>query len=278
MTVSENESYQQFLMDCEIISNESFSLIPGMVKRTRDRIIAYLRDHARSATTWDFTRPDVINVAQVRSALSRHRYLDLEEFLVDVPVGFNDTDKEINEYINALDATLKQIDEGYKLIRNQIVPLLGSYVNDPETFNEYPSSENLEQFGEEGHFESLLDISQFQNYFNDSRSHLSRFTDVYASNNECTAACHTLNKLNSERWAMLNPKKVKKQIDDLNTLATRVFTSLERQEKTDVRNVKIVMNAVLFAAKWSRVYAILSAKLIDATTALKHTEKKLLQH
>lgn len=277
MNTNASDTYQQFLMDCEIVSNESFTLVPGMVKRSRDRIVAYLRDGVRSITTWDFTRPEVVNVAQVRSALSRAKYMDLAEFMVDTPVGFNANESEINDYINALSQVLKDLEDGFKIVTDRVSWVLGNFISDPEIFSEYPDRSHLEMFGEKENLAHLTDTSSLGIFFNEERGHLAPFTSVYASNNECVTACHTLNSLNSHRWQRLNPKEVKRHLDRINTAATSVFVVLDRQKNPNVENVKLMMNAVLFAAQWSRHYAIVSAKLIDATTALKHTEQKLLK-
>ena len=277
MELTPEEHYHNFVSDCAVVSNEGFKFVPGMVAKARDRIIAHLRDHARQAATWDFSRPEVINAAQVSSALSRHRYLDMADFYVDTPVGFNTDEHELPNYLSdGIKPTLDNLEKGFDIIQARVKWILSQYLNDPALFSEHPARDAVEEFGNEHAYDHLITVNALSMYFTESRSHLAPFTAVYGSNNECVRASRLINDLNKQRWSKLNPKTVKKVIDDVNTLATHVFTSLGKQNNVDTQNVKIVMNAVLLAAKWSRQYAILTSKIIDCTTALKQTEKKLL--
>lgn len=276
MTTHADEQYRQFVFDCAVVSNESFSIVPGMMKRSFNRLIGNSRDVLRHMTTWDFTRPEVLNTTQVKSALSRLEFMSLDEFFVDTPVGFNATDNELASYIDVLTTEHQAMINVFADIDKHAEKILGAYISEPELFDEPLNHEWKEKFNDPAG--RMPDITALKQFLTNDREHLAPFTKVFASNNECVSACSKLNTLNQSRWAHLNPKVVQRRIDRINKLVTTLLMNIEKQNKPSVPHVEFLMNLVLFCANWTRQYGVLSAMIIDTTTALKHTERKIINY
>lgn len=256
-----------------IVTNEDFAKVTGMVKRSFNRIVAQVRDLARTTTTWDFIRPEVINTAQVRSTLSGVSYLDLNDYLVDTPVGF--ASEEIHAYIQALESVYRDMVNGYRFIDKNVMIALSKYIDEPELFTEPVNTGDVEQLRQMA-IQQTSAFQELEKFFTSDREWQQPFTKVYASNAECVKSMETLNNLNKERWLALNPKAVKKRVNDINKLSLRLLTDIERHKPTS-ENVEYLMDLVSYSANWTRMYGGLTAKVIDLTTALKSTEKKLLR-
>lgn len=256
-----------------IVSEEDFSKISGMVQRSFNRIIAQLRDLGRTTVTWDLSRPEVINTAQVRNVLSRTGYLDLNDFLVDTPVGFN-TQYELHGYSKALVSGYHDLVNVFKFVDGKAIYHLSKYIDEPELFNEPVITEDRD-----GVNDIAAKLASFNElvtrYFTTNREWQYPFTEVYDSNRDCLDTMSELNALNKDRWLNLHPKHIKQRIERINKLSIQIMSSVDRN-KPDRENIEFLMDLVLICANATRAYAVFSTQVIDLTTALKHTEKKLL--
>lgn len=245
-----------------------------IIKRV-DRTIAAVKDTYRNITSFDFTRPEVINVSQVRNALNRVKYLELEEAMVNAPVSFNAHDHNVLEYTLAQADFLNTMIEHYKTIQMEMEGILGKYVSEPELFSEEPLPEWLERFNGDSE-QALPSVDALKEFFDGSRQSVFPFTELYERSSDCVTTCTHVNQLNQKRHTQLNPKSVQAKVKRINQITTEVMKKVSTSKDVRGDTVQFLMNVVLFIALWVRQYANMVTLQLDLTASLKTTEKKLL--
>lgn len=262
--------------ECISLGNEAFNAsdITGDLLKRVDRTIATVKDTYRNVINFDYTRPEVINVSQVRNVLNRMKYLDLETAMVDGPVSFN-PQHDLLEYASTLERFMTEMAEQYKVINVEVEGIIGKFLSEPELFSEPPLPEWQERFGVEA--ENMIpSTKELSPFFDGSRRSSFAFVELYGRSADCVTTCTKVNHLNQTRWATLNPRKIQDKVKRVNQITTEVMKKVGSLKKAHGETIRFLMNIVLYVALWVRQFANMTTLQLDLTAALKTTEKKLL--
>ncbi len=266
----------RFIETCQTISTEAYSAsdLYALVQNRTAKLKAGLNDVFRFLTTWDYSRPEVINASAVRAKLRQARYTDVADIVVAKPVGFLGN---LEDYAQELYVQHLPYMAG---IRSSVLEktsrLLAYYLNDLERLSERRVETPAQEYSAAAR-ESLIE-KEARWTVEGNRASEAAFGDLYVNNVGCVTAMQTINDLNRRRWAEANPKVIAKLVQALQQTATALLEAIHQREQTPSKQVMAELaNRLEQAARWVEWFSVMQTRMIDTTTALKHTERTLLR-
>ena len=259
----------------ETVSEEAFVVgdLNNYLQRKSAKISAAIRDNFRTLTTWNFKRPEVINVQPLARALNTRDYTDLCELSVYVPVGFNG---ELLEYATLLTNQSQPLASG--ILVNMLLPAqkcFAYYINSPGETQDRRELVIKPKFTL-GQLDAVIKAEAKFLIAGNHRS-TSLLCDVFENKNAIVSTADLLNKLNHTLWQQVTPEKVKEETDKLVKVSTVLFGLLENSDnKTSPVFLKSLMGQLVEVGKFVEWYSTLMARLADFTSAMKLNEKTLL--
>lgn len=259
----------------ETVSEEAFVVgdLNNYLQRKSAKISAAIRDNFRALTTWNFKRPEVINVQPLARALNTRDYTDLSELSVYVPVGFSG---ELLEYATLLTNQSQPLASG--ILVNMLLPAqkcFAYYINSPGETQDRRELVIKPKFTL-GQLDAVIKAEAKFLIAGNHRS-TSLLCDVFENKNAIVSTVDLLNKLNHTLWQQVTPEKVKEETDKLVKVSTVLFGLLENSDnKTSPVFLKSLMGQLVEVGKFVEWYSTLMTRLADFTTAMKLNEKTLL--
>lgn len=270
---TETPEFQRLLDACLVVSEEAYSLgeIGRVVSERLPRLSATLKEAFRFITTWDYSRPEVLNAMSVSGVLRKAMYTELDVLTVAKPLGFTGNLYEYSEELR-----LHRLDQMCGIIKHVLKPTqdrFARYLNAPEDLGEL----QLEPSSVWGLDTLKASIEAERKWVTEgNRSTDDSFTQLYHNNKQCVSAMHNLNEVNKKRWAGASPKHVAKETELLVKLAQRVFKEIQGNAKVSKQVLSTLASELELAGRWVEWYSVQVTQVISVTTALKYTETKLL--
>lgn len=268
----------QHLYDvCDEVSVEAFAVggLGDWFARKGATISHALTEAFRHITTTDFTKPEIINSRQLRQMLSTVQYSELMEYPAHIPVGLQ---HGMRDYTALLNGTVGDHLNG--LLDNVIMPAqkrFGHYLSNPGDTNERRDFMHGSMYDAK----SLDVVKEQMGSFLQPGSHASTrdFGDVFSNSMEFLASCDNLNEVNTTRWTKANPAQVEKQVQLLVKIASSLFDNLANGGGANASPQFTAMlgEELRLVAMWVEWYAVAVTQITDATTAMKHNEKLIMQ-
>lgn len=267
---------ERFIETCQTISVEAYNVadLHALLQSRTAKLSAGLKDVFRFLTTWDYSRPEVLNASAVRAKLRQARYTDVAEIVVAKPVGFLGN---LEDYTQELYVQHLPYMAGIRgSVLEKTTRLLSYYVNDLERLQERRVETPAQEYSaaiREGLIEKEARWTVEGN-----RASEAAFGELYVNNTGCVTAMQVINDINHRRWAQANPKVIAKQVQDLQQVAAALLTAIHQQKITPSKQVMAELATNLeHAARWVEWFSVMQTRVIDTTTALKHTERTLLR-
>jgi len=266
----------RFIETCQTVSTEAYTIseLHSLVQNRMAKLKAGLNDVFRFITTWDYSRPEVINTNSVRAKLRQSRYTDVADIVVAKPVGFLGN---LEDYVQELYVQHLPYMAGIRpSVLMKTSRLMAYYLNDLERLSERRVETPSKEYSDE--IRASLIEKEARWTVEGNRSSEAAFGDLFVNNNGCVTAMDVVNKLNRRRWAEANPKEIVKEVQRLQQTATALLDAIHRQETTPSKQVMAeIANNLQHAARWVEWFSVMQTRVIDTTTALKHTERTLLR-
>lgn len=265
----------QLLEFHEAVTTEAFVVgdMNNWLQRKGARISASINDAFRTLTTFNFERPETINVGSIRRTLATRDYTDLVDLKLYIPVGFNGS---LIDYVNHLSI------QGQGLAQRFVVELLtpmqkclSHYINRP---GDSMDSREL-MFAPKLSADTLNALkSQTAKYFvAGNRRTTEDLGNVFGNKNEIVATADKLNQLNVSLWNQVRPELVEKETQKVVKLATTLMGQLESSDNnTSPEFIKNITGLIGVTGQYVEWYAVLQSQLADFTVAMKLNEKILL--
>lgn len=267
---------ERFIQQCQVVSTEAFGNegIADVVTNHLPKLTATLKDAFRFVTTWDYSRPEVINVGSVSAKLRRVRYTDLESVNVAKPVGFMGN---LHDYVASLQAQRLQYLTGMAdSVLGHTTKNMAYYLNTLENLQERRVG-NINAKYDTAILASLVE-EEGRWLVEGNRSSEAPFTDLYDNNTDCRHAMELMNDINLQRWKHANPKDIARRVSELKEVAETLLTTInERDVSVSKQVVRKIADELELTARWVEWYSVMQTRIIDTTTALKHQEKTLVR-
>lgn len=268
---------ERLYVACEQYSQEAFNIsdISRSILTRTAKLTAVFRDAFRFVTTWDYSRPEVLNVRSLARVLKSHQYTDVADIVVYKPVGFHGN---LLEYVNELQQvqlpTLASIRES---VLQHARRELSAYIDDPDSLNENRAMTLVTPGFSLAKLEELK-RTEAKWVIAGNRSTEATYGELFQNHNECSEALTKLNTVNASRWKTANPKQVSDELMSTTAIVGRLLESLN-QEGVGVSDQvrKVIAEQVELIARWIEWYSVMVTRIIDLTAAMKLTEKKLLR-
>lgn len=259
----------------EEVSQEAFSVgdLNSWLQRKAATISAALRDNFRALTTWNFSKPDTLNVAPLARVLNTYQYTDLAELEVYVPVGFQN---QLQWYTNLL--TNFSLPLALGALPGVLLPAqkcFSYYINNADEANE--SRELICKPSVTTQDVTKVIAGEADYFIQGNHRSTAALGDVFENKQSITQVADTVNKLNYQLWQQVPPQKVKEETDKLAKLATTLLGILENnQERVSPVFIKSLMGQLADVGRFVEWYATLMTRMSDLTSAMKMNEKILL--
>jgi len=269
----ETPEFQRLLDACHAVSTEAFDLgdLNEIISGRLPKITAALKDAFRFMTTWDYSRPEVVNAMSVNGVLRKYQYTDMDSVMVTKPLGFTGN---LHDYVSELKN--QQLGCLTGLVDHVLKPAqarFAHYLNHPEDLVQ----RHLEPTPVWSKDVLAACINAERKWVVEgNRDTDGVFTELYHSNRQCVDAMVTINDINKERWNKANPKTVAKETDLLVKLADRVFKSMPTSPTVSKAVLTTLATELELAGRWVEWYSVLTTRIINTTTALKYTETKVI--
>lgn len=259
----------------EAVATEAFLVgdMNNWLQRKAARISAAINDAFRTLTTFNFERPEVINVGAMRRILATRDYTDLTELKVYIPVGFNGSLIDYVQHLSTQGQGLAQ-----RLVIELLHPMqkcLSHYINRP---GDSMDSREL-MFAPKLSLDELSTVkSQTAEFFiAGNRRTTEDLGNVFGNKNEITTTAERLNQLNASLWNQVRPELVEKETQKIVSLATTLMGQLESSDNnTSPEFIKTITGLIGMTGQYVEWYAALQTQLADFTAAMKLNEKILL--
>jgi hypothetical protein len=261
----------------ETVSQEAFTVgdVNNYLQRKSAKISAVVRDNFRALTTWNFQRPEVINVSPLARALNTRNFTDISELAVNVPVGF---DGMLVDFATLL--TNQSLPLATGVIVDVLLPAqkcFAYYINSPVDTGEVRELVFKPKYSY-GDLEAVIkQEATFQ--IPGNRRSSAALQDVFASKQDITTTADLVNKLNHTLWQQVTPQRVQAETDKLVKLSTTLLGILEGGEVTNTSAVfvKSLMGQLVDVGRFVEWYSTLMTRLGDLTTAMKLNEKLIIE-
>ncbi|ARV77333.1 virion structural protein [Pseudomonas phage Noxifer] len=259
----------------ETVSEEAFSVgdLNSWLQRKAATISAAVRDQFRVMTTWNFRKPEVINIQPLTRSLSTYQYTDITELEVYVPVGFQ---HQLQWYCNVLTNFSQPLASG--ALADVLFPsqkCFSYYINNLSESNE---SRELICKPKVTTADLTKVIEGEAEYFiQGNHRSTAPLGDVYENKAAIITVADMVNKLNHSLWQLVPPQKVKDETDKLVKLSTTLLGMLEgSKDQVNPVFIKSLMGQLYDVGKFIEWYATLMTRMSDLTSAIKMNEKILL--
>ncbi len=260
----------------ETVSQEAFTVgdVNNYLQRKAAKISAAIRDNFHALTTWNFKRPEQINVSPLSRALNTREFTDLAELTINVPIGFQG---QLLDFITVLSKESLPVATGMLVdILNPSQKCFSYYVNNPGDTKE--TRELI--FKPKYSFADLDRILKAEAAFQIAGNHRSTacVQDVFETKQAITTTADLLNKVNFTLWQQTSPERVHAEVEKLVKISTVLFGILEGNEVSDTSAVfvKSLMGQLVEVGRFVEWYATLMTRLGDITSAMKLNEKIFL--
>lgn len=276
-TVPLDHSLTRLITACEkfhadvTVSDEGFK---ELLQRFMPRAISHVRDGFKVMTTWDYSSPEVMHLTQIRMRMRGLVYTDIENLLVDKPVGFTG---RLSDHIHWLHTEVLPVMVSLepKVLR-ATAKGLGEYLNDPDRLKEMRVGAQGAEISRNV-LETLIErLGTYR--IDNNRSSEGAFGDLFWSNQDFQDAAAALNEVNSERWVRAKPNHVAATVAEVQQVAEALLQAVETDKLPMSREVsQFISGQIEVTARWVEWYSLMTAQIIDVTTAMKRTEKTLLR-
>jgi hypothetical protein len=259
----------------ETVSEEAFQVgdLNNWLQRKASVISSAVRDQFRALTTWNFRKPEMINIQPLQRALGTYQYTDIQELEVYVPVGFQ---HQLLWYAT--------------LLTNFSQPLATGALSDVLFPSQKCFAYYINNLGEANESRELIcspkvtvqDLTKViegeaEYFIQGNHRTTAALGDVFENLSSITTTADMLNKINHSLWQLVPPQKVQDETQKLVKLSTTLLGLLEsNNEKTSPVFVKSLMGQLVEVGRFIEWYATLMTRLGDFTSAMKMNEKNLL--
>jgi hypothetical protein len=272
---SEGQGLGDLLNLFETVSQEAFSVgdLNSWLQRKAAYISAALRDNFRQLTTWNFSRPDTINISPLARVLNTYQYTDIAELEVYVPVGFQN---QLQWYTNLL--TNFSLPLASRALPEVLLPAqkcFSYYINNVSEANE--TRELICKPGVTTQDVVKVIEGEAEYFIQGNHRTTALLGDVFENKQSITIVADVVNKINHQIWQQVPPAKVKEETDKLVKLATTLLGILEgNKENVNPVFIKSLMGQLADVGRFVEWYATFMTRLSDLTAAMKMNEKILL--
>lgn len=266
---------QRLVEACQTVSTEAFSVsdIGQVVSDRLPKLSAALKDAFRFMTTWDYSKPEVLNSMSIQGVLRKVQYTDITELRVAKPVAFTgnlyDYSKELNsDRLAALTALKSNVLKDCKA-------RFAYYLNDLDNLDERRVEEGIAALNQELLNRQIKEEAKW--HIGGNRSNEANFGELFDNNKQCVDATISINEINKARWSKANPRDIQKETQALVKIAEALFAAIKKRGNVSKQVLKTLANELELAGRWVEWYSVQVTQIIDTTTALKHTEKTLIR-
>lgn len=259
----------------QTVSEEAFTVgdVNNYLQRRAARVSATIQDAFRTLTTFDFKRPEVINVGAMSRTLGTRDYTDLAELTVYVPVGFQGDLKSFVTFLT---------NEAERVITSAVLGVLAPaqkcfshYINQPADSQDRRELIYKPTITPEMLKKVVDGMGQFTIAGN--RRTTAALADVFENKNSIPTTADLVNKLNTTVWRQASPEKVEAEAQKLAKLATTLFGILESSDNgTSAEFLTNLTKLLKDVGEYLEWYAAFYTRLGDLTAAMKLNEKILL--
>jgi hypothetical protein len=259
----------------ETVSEEAFTVgdVNSWLQRKAAKISATVRDNFRTLTTFNFKRPEVINVQPLARSLGTRDYTDLVGLDVYVPVGFQN---ELLGYATTLTSVSQPLAAG--ALTDVLLPAqkcVGYYINNTGEANETREliCKPKTTTGD------IAKVVQAESAYFIAGNHRATapLGDVFENKNAIITTADMLNKINHSLWQQVPPEKIQAEVEKLSKLSTTLLGLLENNsDNTSAVFVKSIVGQLVEVGRFIEWYATLMTRLGDFTSAMKLNEKNLI--
>jgi len=267
---------ERFIDTCVAVSQETYSAedFAGMLTKRLPKLTASLKDAFRFITTWDYARPEVINVSSLRMKLRQVQYTDIDGVVVPKPVGFTGN---LHDYLQGVHK--QRLDVMVKLnkeVLTKILRNLAYYMENPDGLKEHRDTQKTVSY-DQRFLDSLINEER-KWLLEGNRSSEAEFGELFGSNTECLNAVALINDINQVRWRQANPKDVSHQVKALQQTAEMLLDTVKQNQEPPSKVVMVkIADELELAARWVEWFSVMQTRIIDTTTAMKQMEKVLLR-
>jgi hypothetical protein len=266
---------QRLVDACQTVSTEAFAVadIGKVISERLPKLSAALKDAFRFMTTWDFSRPEGLNAMSVSGVLRKNHYTDIENIRVAKPVAFTGN---LHQYCADLhDHRLKALLEVRENVLKETRARFAYYLNELDNLDEKRVEEGVIALNRSKLEDHIAAEAKW--HIEGNRSNEANFGDLFDNNKQCIEAMTNINEVNKVRWQKANPKDVQKDTQALVKIAEALFDAIKKRGNVSKAVLKMLAQELELAGRWVEWYSVQVTRIIDTTTALKHTEKTLIR-
>jgi hypothetical protein len=261
---------------CTEISNEAFSVnnVGDYFTRKGAKLSVAVREAFRYITTRDYRKPEQLNASQLARMLRTVHYTELANDLAYQPLGFTGN---LCAYTTELNG--KPLTYVLGLINEVLIPAqrrFAYYLNNPGEYNERREFEAGSKYTLQMLEELKRDEGKWMTLGNHSST--AAFGELFDNNGEIVKTCELLNNFNDKRWVQAAPQKIEQEVNKLVKISGALFENLSRsaQDAASAQFINMLATEISTVAKWMEWYAVMTTRVMDATTAMKENEKTLM--
>lgn len=259
----------------QTVSEEAFTVgdLNNYLQRRSAKISAMVQDSFRTLTTFNFKKPEQLNVAAMTRSLNTRDYTDLVELQVYIPVGFQG---ELKDYVAVLAGDAERLVTG--IVHEVLQPTqkcFAHYVNQPLDTNDRReliykhkhSADTLTQVKEA--------VAKF--HISGNRRTTAELGEVFENKNAIVTVADMVNKLNQTLWRQVPPERVEQETNKLVKLSSALFGILESSDNNSSPEfVKGLVQQLKEVGEFVEWYAAYQTHMADLTAVMKHNEKMIL--
>jgi hypothetical protein len=259
----------------ETISQEAFTVgdLNSWLQRKASVISAAVRDQFRVLTTWNFRKPEIINIQPLQRSLSTYQYTDIAELEIYVPVGFQ---HQLLWYATLLTNFSQPLATG--ALADVLFPsqkCFAYYINNLSEANESRELICTPKVTVQDLTKVIEGEAEY--FIQGNHRTTAALGDVFENKQAILTTADLLNKVNHSLWQLVPPQKVQEETAKLVKLSTTLLGLLETNEdKVNPVFVKSLMGQLVEVGRYIEWYAGLMTRLGDFTSAMKMNEKNLL--
>lgn len=262
---------ERFTSTCQSISLEAHTVadFESFSKQWLPKLQATLADAFRFLTTWDYSRPETLNVSAMSSRLKHVDFTDLDDVMVSKPVGFYG---HLSDYAADLVKVQTPLLIALEKELTKVNRHLGRYLQDPSALKSLTYTRVLTHDPRD----ALEKEAEW--YIVGNRSSEGSFTDLYANKSDYLTTLGQVNTINAQRWKNANPNAIARLVQSINQIGETVLKEAQTEGSAVSRRVVVgIADDLELAARWVEHYSVITTHIMDLTSALKTTEKKLLR-
>lgn len=255
--------------DLEIVSTEAGfvgNLTNYFAKKSINLNIS-IREGFKYLTTWNYDPMLKLNPSQMANFVNHLDYLQLEDMIVDQPVGFNG---ELLDYVTGLVQRAKVMEEIVTKVIQPATSRFGHYLTIPEDRAERRNFE----FGIDINADLDSLIKADAKYFSTGRSSTTKFGNLFGSLNDFVMTERLMTEINTILKGG-QTSTIKAAVDALSLTATSLVSRLDKDTKPSKEFAKMISEELAQVAKWVEWYSVQMTKIIETNNVLAKIEKDL---